>query len=39
MQVQKLVLGDPTNKQTTIGPVISIASAEKIRKQVSSAGK
>ncbi|OAX41773.1 ALDH-like protein [Rhizopogon vinicolor AM-OR11-026] len=36
-EVQKLVLGDPTNKQTTLGPVISIASAEKIRKQVSSA--
>ncbi|KAJ8593727.1 ALDH-like protein [Rhizopogon salebrosus TDB-379] len=36
-EVQKLVLGDPTNKKTTLGPVISIASAEKIRKQVSSA--
>ncbi|KAG2136749.1 succinate semialdehyde dehydrogenase [Suillus cothurnatus] len=37
-ETKKLILGDPTNKQTTIGPVISIASAERIRQQVSSAG-
>ncbi|KAG2049181.1 ALDH-like protein [Suillus hirtellus] len=36
-ETKKLILGDPTNKQTTIGPVISIASAERIRQQVSSA--
>ncbi|KAG1871801.1 Aldehyde/histidinol dehydrogenase [Suillus subalutaceus] len=36
-ETKKLILGDPTNKQTTIGPVISIASAERIRQKVSSA--
>ncbi|KAG2034376.1 Aldehyde/histidinol dehydrogenase [Suillus americanus] len=36
-ETKKLILGDPTHKQTTIGPVISIASAERIRQQVSSA--
>ncbi|KAG1784625.1 Aldehyde/histidinol dehydrogenase [Suillus plorans] len=36
-ETKKLILGDPMNKQTTIGPVISIASAERIRQQVSSA--
>ncbi|KAG0707272.1 Aldehyde/histidinol dehydrogenase [Suillus ampliporus] len=36
-EAKKLVLGDPANKQTTLGPVISTASAEKIRNQISSA--
>ncbi|KIJ37552.1 hypothetical protein M422DRAFT_177817, partial [Sphaerobolus stellatus SS14] len=31
-------LGDPTNPETTLGPVVSLASAERIRKQVADAG-
>ncbi|KIJ25567.1 hypothetical protein M422DRAFT_38634 [Sphaerobolus stellatus SS14] len=30
-------LGDPTNPETTLGPVVSLASAERIRKQVADA--
>ncbi|TFK66352.1 succinate semialdehyde dehydrogenase [Pluteus cervinus] len=30
-------LGDPTDSQTNLGPVVSLASAERIRKQVSDA--
>ncbi|KAG1722313.1 Aldehyde/histidinol dehydrogenase [Suillus lakei] len=36
-ETKKLVLGEPTSKGTTLGPVISITSAERIRQQVSSA--
>jgi hypothetical protein len=32
-------LGDPTNKETNLGPVISVASADRIRKQVVDAGE
>ncbi|KAL5480490.1 hypothetical protein ACEPAI_1760 [Sanghuangporus weigelae] len=35
--VKKYKLGDPTDPSTTLGPVVSIASAEKIRKQVADA--
>jgi len=31
-------LGDPTNPETSLGPVVSLASAERIRKQVKDAG-
>ena len=30
-------LGDPTSKETNLGPVVSTASAERIRKQVADA--
>lgn len=36
---QKYKLGDPTEPETNLGPVVSVASAERIRKQVSSASK
>jgi hypothetical protein len=32
-------LGDPRKTDTTIGPVVSVASAARIRKQVKDAGK
>lgn len=32
-------LGDPTKPETTLGPVVSLASAERIRKQVKDAGE
>jgi len=32
-------LGDPTDPTVTLGPVISVASAERISKQVAEAGK
>jgi acyl-CoA reductase-like NAD-dependent aldehyde dehydrogenase len=32
-------LGDPTSKDTNLGPVVSLASAERIRRQVADAGK
>jgi acyl-CoA reductase-like NAD-dependent aldehyde dehydrogenase len=32
-------LGDPTKPETSLGPVVSLASAERIRKQVKDAGK
>ncbi|KAL5501112.1 hypothetical protein ACEPAH_9499 [Sanghuangporus vaninii] len=35
--VKKYKLGDPTDPSTTLGPVVSVASAEKIRKQVADA--
>ncbi|KIJ67250.1 hypothetical protein HYDPIDRAFT_107992 [Hydnomerulius pinastri MD-312] len=35
--VKKYILGDPTNPETTLGPVVSIASAQRIRKQVADA--
>ncbi|KAF8314821.1 succinate semialdehyde dehydrogenase [Cantharellus anzutake] len=35
--VKKYGLGNPTEKDTNLGPVVSLASAEKIRKQVSDA--
>lgn len=31
-------LGDPADEKTTLGPVVSLASAERIRKQVAEAG-
>lgn len=36
---KKYVLGDPTKPETSLGPVVSVASAEKIRKQVTDAGE
>ena len=38
-QEQKYKLGDPTDPNTNLGPVVSIASAQRIRKQVADAGK
>lgn len=35
---QQYKLGDPTQPTTNLGPVVSVASAEKIRKQVADAG-
>jgi hypothetical protein len=35
--VQAYKLGDPADPSTTLGPVVSVASAEKIRKQVEDA--
>jgi hypothetical protein len=35
--LQKYRLGDPTETETTLGPVVSLASAERIRKQISDA--
>jgi acyl-CoA reductase-like NAD-dependent aldehyde dehydrogenase len=32
-------LGDPTKEDTNLGPVVSVASAKRIRKQVKDAGK
>jgi len=32
-------LGDPSKPETTLGPVVSVASAARIRKQVKDAGK
>ena len=32
-------LGDPTKEETTLGPVVSVASAKRIRKQVKDASK
>ena len=32
-------LGDPMDPSTTLGPVVSLASASRIRKQVKDAGK
>ncbi|KAF8550721.1 succinate semialdehyde dehydrogenase [Imleria badia] len=37
--VKKYVMGDPTKPETSLGPVVSVASAEKIRKQVADAVK
>ena len=34
---QKYTLGDPTQPSTTLGPVVSLASADRIRKQVTDA--
>jgi len=36
--VQKFKLGDPTSSETNLGPVVSLASAAKIRKQIADAG-
>ncbi|KIM87724.1 hypothetical protein PILCRDRAFT_258948 [Piloderma croceum F 1598] len=36
--VKKYKLGDPTKADTNLGPVISLASAQRIRKQVEDAG-
>ena len=36
--VQKYKLGDPTKSETNLGPVCSVASAERIKKQVQDAG-
>ncbi|KAG8215805.1 Aldehyde/histidinol dehydrogenase [Butyriboletus roseoflavus] len=36
---KKYILGDPTKPETSLGPVVSLASAEKIRKQVADAGE
>ncbi len=35
--VKKYKLGDPTRPEITLGPVVSLASAERIRKQVEDA--
>ena len=35
---QKYRLGDPTKPDTNLGPVVSLASAERIRNQVTDAG-
>ncbi|KAJ7749267.1 succinate semialdehyde dehydrogenase [Mycena maculata] len=35
--VKRYKLGDPTRENTTLGPVVSLASAERIRKQVADA--
>ncbi|EPS94294.1 hypothetical protein FOMPIDRAFT_101659 [Fomitopsis schrenkii] len=37
--VKQYKLGDPTQPETNLGPVVSVASAEKIRKQVADAVK
>ncbi|KZT20725.1 aldehyde dehydrogenase [Neolentinus lepideus HHB14362 ss-1] len=37
--VKRYTLGDPTLPNTTLGPVVSVTSAEKIRKQVEAAVK
>lgn len=37
--MQKYKLGDPTNTEHNLGPVCSVASAERIRKQIADAGK
>ncbi|KAK7681979.1 hypothetical protein QCA50_014942 [Cerrena zonata] len=37
--VKKYKLGDPTSTETNLGPVVSLASAQRIRKQVSDAIK
>ncbi|TFY71445.1 hypothetical protein EVG20_g1555 [Dentipellis fragilis] len=37
--VKKYKLGDPTKPDTTLGPVVSLASAERIRKQIADAVK
>ena len=36
--VQTYKLGDPTLSETNLGPVVSLASAERIRKQIADAG-
>ena len=36
--IQAYRLGDPTLPETNLGPVVSLASAERIRKQVQDAG-
>jgi acyl-CoA reductase-like NAD-dependent aldehyde dehydrogenase len=36
---QKYKLGDPTKPETNLGPVVSLASAERIRKQVTDASQ
>ncbi|CCO30281.1 aldehyde dehydrogenase [Rhizoctonia solani AG-1 IB] len=38
-QVKKYKLGDPTDSATNLGPVVSVASADRIRKQVDDAVK
>ncbi|KAJ7143280.1 succinate semialdehyde dehydrogenase [Mycena crocata] len=35
--VQAYKLGDPTNPKTTLGPVVSLASAQRIKKQIAAA--
>lgn len=35
---QTYKLGDPTMPDTNLGPVVSVASAERIRKQITDAG-
>jgi len=37
--VKKYRLGDPTDAKTNLGPVVSLASAAKIREQVSNASR
>lgn len=36
--VKTYKLGDPTEQDTNLGPVVSLASANRIRKQVEDAG-
>jgi hypothetical protein len=36
--IQTYKLGDPTMPETNLGPVVSVASAERIRKQIADAG-
>ena len=37
--MQKYKLGDPTKSETNLGPVCSVVSAERIKKQVHDAGE
>ena len=37
--LQRYRLGDPTRSETNLGPVVSLASAQRIRKQVHDAGQ
>ena len=37
--MQKYKLGDPTKSETNLGPVCSVASAERIKKQVQDASE
>ena len=36
--IQTYKLGDPAVPETNLGPVVSVASAERIRKQIADAG-
>lgn len=39
ISLQTYKLGDPTSEDTNLGPVVSLASAERIRKQVADASE
>lgn len=38
LRAQAYKLGDPLHEETNLGPVVSVASAERIKKQVADAG-